>query len=63
MIAELVRNNTSEKIECLVEKININQYEISYQATTCGRHQLHIKVEREHIKGRRMELSTFVIYT
>ena len=27
------------------------QYEISYQATSRGRHQLHIKVEGEHIKG------------
>ena len=51
MISELVLNSTSEKIECLLEKININQYEISYQATIRGRHQLHIKVEGEHIKG------------
>ena len=51
IISELVLNSSSEKIECLLEKINFNQYEISYQATIRGRHQLHIKVEGEHIKG------------
>ena len=51
IFTELVLNSTNEKIECLVEKTNINQYEISYQATTRGRHQLHIKLEGEHIKG------------
>jgi tripartite motif-containing protein 2/3/tripartite motif-containing protein 71 len=51
IVTELVLNSTSEKIECLVEKTNINQYEIGYQATSRGKHQLHIKVEGEHIKG------------
>ena len=34
-----------------VKKINDGQYEISYQPTSRGRHQLHIKMEGEHIKG------------
>jgi tripartite motif-containing protein 2/3/tripartite motif-containing protein 71 len=51
MITELVLSSTNEKIECLVDKININQYEITYQATCQGRHQLHIKVEGEHMYG------------
>ena len=40
-----------EKIDCSVKKTETNQHEISYQATNQGRHQLHIKVEGEHIKG------------
>ena len=42
----------SEKIDCSVKKTEANgQYEISYVATSRGRHQLHIKVEGIHIKG------------
>ena len=51
MISELILNSTSEKIECVMEKTNINQYEISYKATSLGGHRLYIKVEEEHIKG------------
>ena len=39
------------KLDCTVKNTRCNQYEISYQATSRGRHQLHIKVEGEHIKG------------
>ena len=42
---------SSEKIDCSVKKTEASQYEISYQPTIRGRHQLHIKVEGEHIKG------------
>jgi hypothetical protein len=49
---ELVSESTGEKIDCSVKKIEASgQYEISYQATSRGKHQLHIKVEGEHIKG------------
>ena len=43
----------SKQSMCTVEKLHIeaNQYEISYKPTSRGRHQLHIKVESEHIKG------------
>ena len=51
LISELVSNNTHKKVECLIKKTYINLYEISYQATDRGRHQLHIKIEGEHIKG------------
>jgi tripartite motif-containing protein 2/3/tripartite motif-containing protein 71 len=44
--------STGEKIDCSVKKTEASsQYEISYQATSRGRHQLHIKVKGEHIKG------------
>ena len=48
---ELVSTSTDTKIKCLVKKLHANKYEISYQPTSRGRHQLHIKVEGEHIKG------------
>ena len=52
LICELVSESTGEKIDCSVKKIEASgQYEISYQATSRGRHQLHLKVEGDHIKG------------
>ena len=36
---------------CSVERRGQSQYEISYQPTIKGRHQLHIKVEGQHIRG------------
>ena len=35
---------------CSVERRGQGQYEISYQPTVKGRHQLHIKVEGQHIR-------------
>ena len=51
LTSELVSNSTGKKVDCHIKKTSDNQYEISYQATSRGRHQLHIKVEEEHIKG------------
>ena len=52
LICELVSESTREKVDCSVKKSGANGfYEISYQATSRGRHQLHIKVEEEHIIG------------
>ena len=56
---ELIHELTGKTPDCeiiwkanhKVKKASIGQYEISYQATYLGRHQLHIKVEGEHIKG------------
>ena len=48
---ELVSESSGKKVDCFVKKTEASQYEISYQATSRGRHQLHIKVEGEHIKG------------
>ena len=48
----LMSELTGAATNCSVQHIMIeNQYEVSYQATSRGRHQLHIKVEGEHIKG------------
>jgi DNA-binding beta-propeller fold protein YncE len=48
---ELASVRVDAKTKCLVKKLEANKYEVSYQATIRGRHQLHIKVEGEHIKG------------
>ena len=48
---ELVSVLADAKTKCLVNNLEANKYEVSYQATSRGRHQLHIKVEGEHIKG------------
>ena len=48
---ELVSEHTREIENCTVKQTDIGQYEISYKSTSRGRHQLHIKVEGEHIKG------------
>ena len=36
---------------CSVERSSQSQYEISYQPTIKGRHQLHITVQGQHIRG------------
>ena len=52
LICKLVSESTGEKTDCSVEKNEAcSQYEISYQATSRGRHQLHIIVEGKHIKA------------
>ena len=40
----------SEQKKCCVKKLEASQYEISYEPTSRGRHQLHIKVEGVQIK-------------
>ena len=41
----------TETSKCSVKKIKDNQYQICYQPTSIGRHQLHIKIDSKHIKG------------
>ena len=48
---ELVSTITGTQMKCDVERKGQSQYEISYQPTVKGRHQLHIKVEGQHIRG------------
>ena len=47
---EVVSEITSTKGSCSVERRQ-SQYDISYQPTIKGRHQLHVKVEGQHIRG------------
>ena len=52
LTCELVFEKPGEKMYCSVKKTDTSgQYEISYQPNSRGRHQLHIKVKGEHIKG------------
>ena len=48
---ELVSEITSTRTNCIVERKGQSQYKISYQPTIKGRHQLHIKVEGQRIRG------------
>ena len=48
---ELVSEMTGTRASCSVERRVQSQYEISYQPTIKGKHQLHIKVEGRHIRG------------
>ena len=48
---ELVSEITGTRASCSVERRGQSQYEISYQPTIKGRHQLHIKMKGQHIRG------------
>ena len=47
---ELVSEITGTRASCSVER-RVSQYEISYQPTIKGRHQFHVKVECQHVRG------------
>ena len=49
--SEIVAQITAKKTGCIVERRGESKYEISYQPTIKGRHQLHIKVGGVHIRG------------
>ena len=51
LTCELVSDAKTDKIKGSLKKTKDGQYEVSYQPTCRGRHQLHIKIEGEHIKG------------
>ena len=48
---ELSSKITGTQVNCSVERRVQSQYNINYQPTIKGRHQLHIKVEGQHIRG------------
>lgn len=48
---KIVSEITGTSVSCCVERGRHGQYTISYQPTIHGRHQLHIRVEGQHIKG------------
>ena len=48
---ELVSEITGTRTSCCVERKGQSQYEIHYQPTIKGRHQLHIKVGGQHVRG------------
>ena len=49
--SQVLSEITGTRAGCSVERRGLSQYEISYQPTIKGRHQLHIKVEGQHIRG------------
>ena len=48
---ELESEITCTRASCSVERRGQSQYEISYLPAIKGRHQLHIKVEGQHVRG------------
>ena len=48
---ELVSEITGSKVMGIVERREQNQHEIGYWPTVKGKHQLHMKVEGQHIRG------------
>ena len=48
---EVVSENGASKIKGNVGQLKDGQYEISYQPTSIGKHQLNIKIDCKHIKG------------
>ena len=48
---ELASEITGIRASCSIDRRGQSQYKISYQPTIKGRHQLHIKVEGQHIRG------------
>ena len=54
---ELVSEITGTRASCSVERRGQSQYEISHQPTIKGRHQLHIKVQGQHIRGCPLSLA------
>ena len=54
---ELLSEIAGTRASCSVERRGQSQYEISYQPTIKGRHQLHIKVQGQHIRGSPLSLA------
>ena len=48
---EIVSEIADTRTSCSVERRGQGQYKISYQPTIKGKHQLHIKVQGQHVKG------------
>ncbi len=48
---ELVSELTGATVRGSLKRIGKNQYEISYQPTIKGSHQLHLKMKDQHIRG------------
>ena len=48
---ELVSELTGTRTRGSIERTGQSQYKISYQPTIKGRHQLHIRVDDQHIRG------------
>ena len=57
LACELVSEVAGTRANCSVEGRGQSQYEISYQPTIKGRHQLNIKVQGQHIGGSPLSLA------
>jgi DNA-binding beta-propeller fold protein YncE len=53
----LISGVTSDRVNCKVERKGESQYQITYQPTVKGRHQLHVKIGDQHISGSPFRLA------
>jgi len=51
LTCELMSELIGTRTDCSVKRTGQSQYKISYQPSVKGKHQLHIKVEDQHIRG------------
>ena len=58
---ELASKISGNTISCTVEKRRHGQYEICYQPTAIGDHQLHIKIEGRHIRGSPFSIAVNIL--
>ncbi len=56
----LVSEITHDTVKGIVERRGLSQYEISYKPIIKGRHQLHIKVEDQHIRGSPFPVAVYL---
>ena len=49
--SELVSSDGSTRVSAAITKRGGNEYEINYRPQRRGRHQLHIRVDRNHVSG------------
>ena len=54
---ELVSEITGSRVMGNIERRKDNQYEIGYRPTVKGKHQFHVKVEGQHIRGSPFSVS------
>ncbi len=56
----LVSEITHDTVNGIVERRGLSQYKIRYQPIIKGRHQLHIKVEDQHIRGSPFPVAVYL---
>ena len=56
-LVSAIKGTKAGRTRCNVERRGQSQYEISYQPTVKGRHQLHIKIAGRHVMGSPLSMT------
>ena len=59
LACKIISESTDKGANCSVKKLDIGRYEVSYKLAHRGRHNLHMKVSGEHIKGSPFSVTAF----